>query len=98
MGELAWVVVPAAFNKTWLEQKLHGMVTGGLHTIDDALGSGRVVSIVDPAACAPIDTMARASRATWRGHPAQRHKAREERPCPGERHRSWAMTRPRRRL
>jgi len=33
------------------------MVTGGLHTIDDARGSGRVVSVVDPAACAPIDTM-----------------------------------------
>ncbi len=57
MGEWAWVVVPAAFTKTWLEQKLHGMVTGGLHTIDDARGSGRVVSVVDPAACAPIDTM-----------------------------------------
>ncbi len=78
MGELAWVVVPAAFNKTWLEQKLHGMVTGGLHTIDDALGSGRVgrvVSVVDPAACAPTDTMTRASRATTRGtrgaHPVQ---------------------------
>jgi len=72
---LAWVVVPAAFNKTWLEQKLHGMVTGGLRTIDDALGSGRVVSVVDPAACAPTDTMARASRATTRGtrgaHPVQ---------------------------
>jgi len=57
VGELAWVVVPAAFNKTWLEQKLHGMVTDGLHTIDDGLGRGRVVSVVDPAGCAPIDTM-----------------------------------------
>ena len=64
---MAWVVVPAAFNKTWLEQKLHGMVTGGLHTIDDALGSGLVVYVVDPAACAPTDTMARASCARRRG-------------------------------
>ncbi len=64
MGELAWVVVPAAFNKTWLEQKLHGMVTGGLHTIDDALGSGRVGRveyIVDPAACVPTAATAQAS-------------------------------------
>ncbi len=28
------MVVPAASNKTWLEQKLHGKVTGALHTID----------------------------------------------------------------
>jgi len=64
VGELAGVVVPAAFNKTWLEQKLHGMVTGGLHTIDDARGSGRVGRVeytVDPAACAPIEAAAQAS-------------------------------------
>jgi len=37
------VAVPAAFNKTWLEHKLYGKVTGALHKIDyDALGTGRV--------------------------------------------------------
>ncbi len=42
-GEVLRVTVPAAFNKTWLEQKLHGKVTGALHKIDyDALGAGRV--------------------------------------------------------
>jgi len=30
------VAVPAAFNKTWLEQKLAGKVLGALHTIDYA--------------------------------------------------------------
>lgn len=29
------MAVLAAFNKTWLEQKLHGTVAGALHTIDD---------------------------------------------------------------
>jgi len=42
-SEVLRVAVPAAFNKTWLEQKLHGKVTGALHKIDyDALGAGRV--------------------------------------------------------
>ncbi len=42
-GDVLRVAVPAAFTKTWLEQKLHGKVTGALHTIDyDALGAGRV--------------------------------------------------------
>jgi hypothetical protein len=42
-GEVLRVAVPAAFNKAWLEQKLHGKVTGALHTIDyDALGAGHV--------------------------------------------------------
>jgi hypothetical protein len=42
-GELLRVGVPAAFNKAWLEQKLHGKVTGALQQIDyDILGTGRV--------------------------------------------------------
>jgi len=42
-GEVLRVAVPAAFNKIWLEQKLHGKVLGALHTINDAaLGAGRV--------------------------------------------------------
>ncbi len=35
-GAVLRVAVPAAFNKTWLEQKLHGKVLGALHTIDYA--------------------------------------------------------------
>ncbi len=42
-GAVLRVAVPAAFNKTWLEQKLHGKVTGALHKIDyDALHAKRV--------------------------------------------------------
>jgi len=42
-GAVLRVAVPAAFNKTWLEQKLHGKVAGALHNIDyDGLGAGRV--------------------------------------------------------
>ena len=42
-GALLQVAVPAAFNKTWLEQKLCGKVAGALHKIDyDALHAGRV--------------------------------------------------------
>jgi len=67
-GELLRVAVPAAFNKTWLEQKLHGKVAGALQKIDDdALGAGRVRRverveyIVDPAACVPTAATAQAS-------------------------------------
>jgi len=35
-GTVLRVAVPAAFNKTWLEHKLHGKVTGALHKIDYA--------------------------------------------------------------
>jgi len=53
-GEVLRVAVPAAFNKTWLEQKLHGKVTGALRKIDyDALGAervGRVEYVVAAAA------------------------------------------------
>jgi len=42
-GVVLRVAVPTAFNKTWLEQKLHGKVAGVLHKIDyDGLGAGRV--------------------------------------------------------
>ncbi len=42
-GDVLRVAVPAAFNKTWLEQKLVGKVAGALHKIDyDALHAGRV--------------------------------------------------------
>jgi len=64
-GELLRVAVPAAFNKTWLEQKLAGKVMGALHTIDDdnlAIGRvKRVAYIVDPAACVPTAATAQAS-------------------------------------
>jgi len=35
-GEVLRVTVPAAFNKTWLEQKMAGKVAGALHKIDYA--------------------------------------------------------------
>jgi len=42
-GELLRVAVPAAFNKTWLEQKLAGKVMAALQKIDGGtLGTGRV--------------------------------------------------------
>jgi len=45
-GEVLRVAVPAAFNKTWLEQKLHGKVTGALHRIDyNVLGEARVARV-----------------------------------------------------
>ncbi len=64
-GEVLRVAVPAAFNKTWLEQKLCGKVAGALHTINDAaLRTERVAHVeyvVDPAACASTDAAACAS-------------------------------------
>ncbi len=63
-GEVLRVAVPAAFNQTWLEQKLAGKVMGALHKIDDTLAIGRVGRVeyvVDPAACAPIEATAQAS-------------------------------------
>ncbi len=33
-GDVRRVAVPAPFNKTWLEQKLHGKVMGVLQKID----------------------------------------------------------------
>jgi len=64
-GEVLRVAVPAPFHKTWLEQKLHGKVTGALQKIDDrTLGVGRVGRVeyvVDAAACAPPEDTARAS-------------------------------------
>jgi len=45
-GELLRVAVPAAFNKTWLEQKLHGKVAGALQKIDyDTLCAKRVARV-----------------------------------------------------
>ncbi len=45
-GAVLRVAVPAAFNKTWLEQKLYGKVMGVLQKIDDdALGAGRVTRV-----------------------------------------------------
>ena len=45
-GDLLRVAVPAAFTKTWLEQKLHGKVTGALRMIDyDALGAARIARV-----------------------------------------------------
>ncbi len=42
-GEVLRVAVPAAFNQTWLEQKLAGKVMAALHKIDyDGLGAGRI--------------------------------------------------------
>jgi len=42
-GEVLRIAVPAAFNKVWLEQKLHGKVMAALRKIDyDALHTARV--------------------------------------------------------
>ncbi len=64
-GELLRVAVPAAFNKTWLEQKLAGKVTGALHKLDyavlHAVPVARVEYVVEAAACVPTETTARAS-------------------------------------
>ncbi len=64
-GELLRVAVPAAFNKTWLEQKLRGKVDSALHAINAAaLHTERVAHVeyvVDPAACASTDAAACAS-------------------------------------
>ncbi len=53
-GELLRVAVPAAFNKTWLEQKLAGKVAGALQKIDyNDLRAGyvaRVEYVVEAAA------------------------------------------------
>ncbi len=55
----------AAFNKTWLEQKLHGKVTGALQKIDDdTLGTGRVGRVEYV-----VEGAARPNRSTMR----QRH-------------------------
>ncbi len=52
-GEVLRVAVPAAFNKIWLEQKLHGKVMGALHRIDyDALRVARVGRIAYVVAAA----------------------------------------------
>jgi len=64
-GEVLRVAVPAAFNKTWLEQKLAGKVACALQKIDVAAlhagRVGRVAYVVEPAACAPTNATARAS-------------------------------------
>ncbi len=64
-GEVLRVAVPAAFNKTWLEQKLHGKVMAALHKVDDdGIGAGRVARVayvVEAVACAPTEAAARAS-------------------------------------
>ncbi len=53
-GDVLRVAVPAAFTKTWLEQKLAGKVAGALHTIDYAALAttpvGRVEYVVAAAA------------------------------------------------
>jgi len=46
-GELPRVAVPAAFNKTWLEQKLGGKVAGALHKIDYAVLRAEPVARVE---------------------------------------------------
>jgi len=64
-GELLRVAVPAAFNKTWLEQKLAGRVMAALQKIDGGtLGAGRVERVeyvVDVAASVPTEATAQAS-------------------------------------
>jgi len=64
-GAVPRVAVPAAFNKTWLEQKLHGKVAGALQKIDyDTLRAkrvGRVAYVVETTACAPTEATARVS-------------------------------------
>ncbi len=52
-GALLQVAVPAAFNKTWLEQKLCGKVAGTLHKIDyGALGTACVARVAYVVAAA----------------------------------------------
>jgi len=64
-GELLRVAVPAAFNKTWLEQKLHGKVIGALHKIDyDALSVGRVERVEYVVETAAAEDSAGAARAS----------------------------------
>jgi len=64
-GEVLRVAVPTAFNKTWLEQKLHGKVMAALHKVDDdGIGArrvARVAYVVEAVACAPTEAAARAS-------------------------------------
>jgi len=64
-GEVLRVTVPAAFNKTWLEQKLAGKVMGALQKIDYAALHAEHVAhveyVVEAAACAPADATAQAS-------------------------------------
>jgi hypothetical protein len=64
-GEVLRVAVPAAFNKTWLEQKLAGKVMGALQKIDYAALHAEHVAhveyVVEAAACAPADATAQAS-------------------------------------
>jgi len=64
-GAVLRVAVPAAFNKTWLEQKLGGKVAGALDKIDyDAVNVervGRVAYVVETTVCAPTEATARAS-------------------------------------
>ncbi len=64
-GAVLRVAVPAAFNKTWLEQKLAGKVLGVLQKIDGGtLGAGRVERVeyvVDVAAFVPTEATAQAS-------------------------------------
>ncbi len=64
-GDLLRVAVPAPFNRDWLACKLAGKVLAALHKIDyDALGAGRIARVeyvVEAAACAPCDAVAKAS-------------------------------------
>jgi len=64
-GAVLRVAVPAAFNKAWLEQKLHGKVLGVLQKIDyNALNIERIVRVeyvVEAAECAEIKAAVRAS-------------------------------------
>ncbi len=61
-GELLRVVVPAAFNKTWLEQKLRGKVMGVLHKVDcDGRGAGRVMRVEYVVDCSEPHADVRAS-------------------------------------
>jgi len=64
-GEVLRVAVPAAFNKTWLEQKLAGKVASTLQKIDyGALRVepvARIEYVVATAACVSTEATARAS-------------------------------------
>jgi len=64
-GEVLRVAVPTPFNKTWLEQKLHGKVIGALHKIDyDALSVGRVERVEYVVETAAAEDSAGAARAS----------------------------------
>ncbi len=57
-GATLRVAVPDAFHQQWLDRRLRGVIERAMGRVAP---SWRVVFVVDPAACAPTETTARAS-------------------------------------